>query len=317
MEDGRRLLKQFFDDNPTRKLWVPRILDDKGKVNKTGEGLAHETNYQTGEVYLAYNLRISYNHKKYFDYYAPRLVTLLDKIAHKAIKVETSCKTEPRGKLFGKGEAFTTNCEEAVKNVGKVGTDFFAVRVLVQRSKNKKTLFFRSFILKRHEYQDLFDGYMKANKGLIWEVKLTGEANTRLSGDWKISFGENPYSESHLDANEEVFRSLGVDERAEGIKASKASASPRLTGTKFFEYGHSRTATGFSVIKTIQRNNYSSVSNIWFSPFVRLKGNHYEDYGPAWAEGGVHRRDVILTADELKSLKTIKARILSPSDVGL
>ena len=312
MEDGRRLLKQFFDDNPTRKLWVPRILDDKGKVNKTGEGLAHKTNYDTGEVYLAYNLSMSYNYKKYFNYYAPRLVTLLDKIAHKSIKVETSCKATLKDKLFGKGHLFVTDCEEKLSKVGKVESDFFAVRVLVKESKNKKKLSYRSFILEKNAYENLFEDYEKANLDLIVQVQLMGTDGSAISSDWN-QINPKPRRYHETGTGDVSFCPL-ISKKGEGIKASDKDASPRLRNTTLY-YDRERCApistSEFSVVekRAIWVVN-KEVSDFYVAPYQMIGSR-------AWARYGVHRRDVILTADELKSLKKIKARILSPSDVGL
>jgi len=324
VEDGRRLLKQFFDDNPTRGLWVPRILDDKGKINKTGEGLAHETNYQTGEVYLAYNLSISYNHKKYFNHYAPRLVTLLDKIAHKAIKVETSCQATFEEKLFGKGNIFKTNCDQALEKVGRVGTDFFPVRVLIRQSKNKKKLFYRSFILKKNEYLDLFEAYQKENQPLIIQVTLTGNGGETITTDWKqMDFFHN-YKLDRFGPTAEDFSPLYIKKGVEGIKAkaligafyqSSDKPTPRLKETALVvDSGGGNCGTTFSVIRYKMR--FQRYEEVRFSPHMHMVSS-YGDRLKGTSLYGVHRRDVILTADELKSLKKIKARILSPSDVGL
>ena len=340
VEDGRRLLQQFFNDNPTRELWVSRILDDKGKVNKTGEGLAHETNYDTGEVYLAYNLSISYNHKKYFNHYAPRLVTLLDKIAHKAIKVETSCKATLKEKLFGKGHVFSTNCNEALQNVGKVGTDFFPVRVLVKLSKNKKKLFYRSFILKTSQYKNLFKTYQRENQPLIVQVTLTDKDGDTIASDWKQMASRPAYNDRRNEStHHEYFIPIVMDKGKEGVKSYNdeegegvdflsdygegSRTSPRLKNTRYFQeegfHVNGSQGTSFSVIHAplvFNHTTYKHKNEFRISPVMRMV-RLYHNYLEGTSFYGTHRKDVILTADELKSLKKIKARILSPSDVGL
>ena len=167
VEEGRELLKEFFDTHPQHYLMIAHPMDDQGRKGPDKQ-FAHAYDPKTGQTILGINLEVFVDTETFYTRYAPKLVAILE-----AISVER-----------GEGTTRESNSYNTSAITGRKGVDLdwpgddppegkVRVRIPVGRNASGKITRFWWYDVRKNEYGDLIEN--EGNQPIRMTVTLVNQ----------------------------------------------------------------------------------------------------------------------------------------------